>query len=160
MPNEIGDFSSQQLNYGGPVDVSDKPHTLFTTSDLPAGHFFELKLENLPVFADLSSDGTGFDTILRFIIVGVMAATAAGAVALGVTRHVTREAQTEPDLGSIVLERTDLVASLASIDLKFETGRLGQEEYERERYALKRRLIEISLLLEEETSKAPGGADE
>ena len=89
-----------------------------------------------------------------------MAATAAGAVALGVTRHVTREAQTEPDLGSIVLERTDLVASLASIDLKFETGRLGQEEYERERYALKRRLIEISLLLEEETSKAPGGADE
>ena len=160
MPDDVGDFNSSQLDFAGPVDVSGEPHTLFTKSDVPPGQFFELRLSELPVFADLSSSGVDFDTVLRYAAVGILIAIAAGAAALAVTHRVTSEpsAASSSDLNTLAEERAGLIDSLATLDIDFESGRITQDEYDRQRYAGKRRLIDVALLLEEESPPRGAGA--
>ena len=152
MPDDLGALNSPQLDAVGPVQVSGEPHTLFTASDLPAGQVFELQLSDLPLFRDLSGSGLDFDTALRYAAVAVLGLIAAGAAALLLRRRRAAAFATPAGPSTptgLARERADLVESLAALDSSFAAGNVSQEEYERRRYASKRRLVDVSLLMAE-----------
>ena len=151
MPDDLGALSSPQLEAIGPVEVSGEPHTLFTASDLPAGQVFELQLSELPLFRDLSGGGLQFDTALRYAAVAALGLIAAGAL-LFVLRRRSGGGLSAPIAAgpsALARERTDLVEALAGLDADFAAGRVPQAEYDRRRYAGKRRLVDVTLLMAE-----------
>ena len=152
MPDDLGALSSPQLEAIGPVEVSGEPHTLFIASDLPAGQVFELQLSELPLFRDLSGGGLQFDTALRYAAVATLGLIAAGAVALFLRRRGAPAFSTATVTSTptgLARERTDLVEALAGLDADFAAGRVPQAEYDRRRYAGKRRLVDVTLLMAE-----------
>ena len=152
MPDDVGALNSPQLEAVGPVEVSGEPHTLFTASDLPAGQVFELRLSDLPLFRDLSGGGLDFDSALRYVAVAVLGLVAAGALALALRRRAGAGLAADLNAAApsaLARERAGLVESLAALDAGFAAGQVPQAEYDRRRYAGKRRLVDVTLLLAE-----------
>ena len=77
---------------------------------------------------------------------------AAGALALALRRRAGAGLAADLNAAApsaLARERAGLVESLAALDAGFAAGQVPQAEYDRRRYAGKRRLVDVTLLLAE-----------
>ena len=157
IPESIGRVTSPHLEEVGPVNIEGVSNILLTGSALRPGETFRLSVEGLPRFA-IPGGGPSVDTALRGTAVGLMVTVVVAAAVLGLLlqrRRLVAAGEALIEMTSLERERGSLVGALARLDEEYQAGRVAEQDYERNRHARKRRLVDVMLLLREQP-EGPG----
>jgi hypothetical protein len=126
------DLRSDLLTPAGSVQISNRPFLILATDNLPANTVVTVDIFGLP-----SSPVGRLDPNL-IQIAGLIAIVLAVLVALYLAIQPARSAAAET-----VAEHESLVASIASLDDAYASGKLGDELYYSERDRQKRQLVDL-----------------
>lgn len=125
------------LKKGDLVEMNGKRYQTFTGQNLASRRLISLRISGLPTIENKGISAIGV------LIIGL--AVAASALIVGLPIYVWRR---WPG-GDITLpsyaDRERLIADLAELDDRFDDGEIGEEEYQAERAARHRRLLELWL---------------
>lgn len=143
-------LSSAGLASQGVVEFEGNSFTVLTGRDLPSGEVAGIDLTGLPRFA---APGTGVssDTVLRGMAIGMMAVVVGGVFLYTVGGRRRQVQAGSAGLAALGGERTSLIGSLVDLDTRLDAGAIAADEHGSLREARKRRLIDIMLLMREET---------
>ncbi len=146
-------LASARLASQGVVEFQGNSFTVLTGRDMPAREAVSVDLTGLPRFATPGSGGVSSDTVLRGIGIGMMAVVVAG-VFVYTGRNRRQQVQAVPaGVAALVEERMALTGYLAEMDDQLDAGSIAAEEHENLREAGKRRLIDVMMLMREETGE-------
>ena len=146
-------LSSVGLASQGVVEFEGNSFTVLTGRDLAAGEVAGVDLTGLPRFAAPGTGGVSSDTVLRGIAIGMMAVVVAGVFLYTVGDKRRQVQAASSGLAALGEERKALIASLADLDQRRDAGAIAADEHGSLREARKRRLIDIMLLMREETEE-------
>ena len=157
VPDGEGTPFSPTLTQAGRVTFEGSAFMVLQGSGLTEGVSSTISVEGLPAITAVTGAVRKVyaDTVMRGAAVALLGVIAAGAAAYVVMAGGRRGAgQRAPAISPLEGERRGLVAALADLDDAREAGRLAQAEHEQARAAQWRRLVEVTLLLEESKGSA------
>jgi hypothetical protein len=157
MPLEFGAIASDDLSDLGRVDRNGKTYNLLARLNVEPGTLLRLELSGLPRFAPARKSDSDLDVILRYLGVALMVILAGGIVYYtSILRKRQPALAGGPSRGAASLqrEREELVAAIARLDDMLAAGKIERAEHEDQRAAMKRRLLDIALLLKEQEAAA------
>jgi len=152
MPPQFGAIASADLSDLGRVDRGGKAFNLLARLNVEPGTLLRIELSNLQRFAPARKNDSNLDAVLRYLGVALMAALAGGIAYYAMLRR--REPIAAGGAASLLRERDDLIASIAALDDMLAAGAIAKEDHERRRAPQKRRLLDVTLLLNESEPKA------
>ena len=151
VPEGAGTPASPTLTQAGRVSFEGNAFLVLQGAGLAPGAIASIGVEGLPpiqvakVFAD---------TVMRVAATAMLGAIVLGVAAYAATARRRRGgAYAQAPLSPLAEERGRLVGALADLDDAQDTGRVSQAEHEQARASGKRRLVEVMLLLEEESPR-------
>ena len=157
MPPEFGAIASGDLSDLGKVDRNGKAFNLLGRLSVEPGTLLRIELSSLPRFAPARKSDSDLDVILRYLGVALMVILAGGIVyysGLLKKRQPAFPGGAPRGTMSLQREREELLAGIARLDDMLAAGTIARAEHEGQRAAMKRRLLDIALLLKEHEAEA------
>ncbi|MCL0101484.1 hypothetical protein M1O29_00145 [Dehalococcoidia bacterium] len=157
--------SSGQLTDVTTVNVNNTPNFSLSGTNVARGKPILVTLTNLPHLLPPRTGGTKvqLDTALRWVgIAGMLAllVTLALYTMLNGTGSVRSVEDTILESHTLEQEHVNLVASIAELDKQFELGLFVEADYEITRASLKDRLLDILLLIQEQSQLGRASGEE
>jgi len=158
LVSDIGEqVEAPGLTAQGTRSAQGASYYMFSGKEFPAHQTISVNLSNLPppqstaATSEPASGGaarSGLGSVLPGWV-GLIMLMLGGVAAIGFAMTHASPASALTPTESLRRERDRLVRSIARLDERFESGRIGQGAYRRERAALKRRLIGVLRQLRE-----------
>ena len=139
LPEGLGRVSSETLEEMEPLTLGDRTYQRLEGLDLPAGTRVVLNFTDLPQ-PSLLSRVRSAATDDAFVLVSIPIALGAWLLAL-LGYVVLRSARNAPASASAYADRAAAISAIARLDDRFRDGEIDREEYLRERWDLKDRLL-------------------
>ncbi|MDE2941034.1 MAG: hypothetical protein OXP10_01620 [Chloroflexota bacterium] len=138
LPEGLGRVSSDGLQEMEPLTLGDRTYQRLDGQDLPAGERVVLKFTDLPQ-PSLWARARTTATDDSFIVVSIPIAL--GAWLLALLGYVLLRSRRPAEAAASPADRASAISAIAALDDRFSEGDMVRQEYLRERWELKDRLL-------------------